>query len=136
MAHDYKQKAVDLGFPDEPTMFKSLYSTMSLHELAKSLGISAHTLRKKLDENGVQRRTRGGPNYVKVTMNDDVVDEMIAKGAKAVAISQGVSVYTLFKRKRAWLAEHPRAEPLPPDPLEEEAVPEEGDEEEEIVTEP
>lgn len=105
MTHNWKAKAETLGFKDELEMFQTLYKTMSLQSMAKALGISFHTCRKKLVEHGVTVKSRGGPNSQKCVMNAAVIEEMRVKGADAVALAQGVSKYTLFKQKANFIRE-------------------------------
>ncbi len=124
MTHNWEEKAKALEFESEKEMFQTLYETMSLLELSKALGISQHTCRKKLVENGVSIKSRGGPNGQKCVMNEAVIEEMRVKGAAAVALSQGISKYTLFKQKAKWIAENgtptspesPEIAPAPADP--------------------
>lgn len=110
MVHDWKAKAAELEYETEKEMFEDLYSDMSLSEIAKALGCSLHTIRKKLVEHSVTIRSRGGPNGLKCTMNESVIEEMKVKGAAAVAQAQGISKYTLFRQKAKYLAEHPTSE--------------------------
>lgn len=110
MSHDFQAKATTLNFLGEKEMFEGLYKTMSLQQLATSLGISLHLCRKKLVEHGVIVRQRGGPNGLKLVMTQAIVDDMKTRSANSIALELGVSKYTLFKQKAKWLKEHP-AEP-------------------------
>jgi len=103
---DWTSHARQLGFADEGEFLRAAYPKQSITALAKALSVSAWTVQRKLAHHGIAIRKRGGPMRVKLEVFDEALAErMRVEGATAVAKSLGLTKFTLYNRRKRWLAE-------------------------------
>ncbi len=80
-----------------------LYSSRGIEPLAKYLGVSRNTLRKKLVSLGVTFRNRGGANFAgkeHCKLEGILLREIEDKGAEVIAEIRHVDVSLVYKLKR------------------------------------
>jgi hypothetical protein len=92
------------GYESTEKMLYDLYTVqqMPLKELAKNLFTPMWTLRKRLDEVGIQMRSRGGPNNRPWMITREVVEEVSREGVVSVARRLGVNEQQFRKRLKDW----------------------------------
>ena len=97
-------EAKTLGFPNETTMLKHLYleEECSIHQIAKILGYSPWSVRRRLLMLRVPLRSRGGAaNRAGRRKLKDVSDEELKMGGPPeLAVRYDVSEATVFAEKR------------------------------------
>ena len=121
MSHDWKKIAEKRGFETVDAMWRAMYATHSIVELAAKLGVSIYTVRVQLAENNVDVRPRGGPNYVKADLSDVTEEDIQTKGCRQIAKEKGISPTAVYKRliysKGRHLRPVPGESPVEPEPL-------------------
>jgi len=92
--------AQSLGFPGETEMWKELYEKrhLSINQLSLKFACSAHTVRARLRALKLDIRSRGGPNAMKVEVNQDLLQKIARQGIPTTAKQLGVAPQTLYNR--------------------------------------
>lgn len=114
MNQKWDEVAKQMGFDSPNAMWRAMYATHSIAELAKKLSVSIHTVRLQLAENGVEVRSRGGPNYVKADFSDVTEEDIREKGIRAIAREKGVTPTAAYKRLIYSKGRHLRQGPTAP----------------------
>lgn len=101
LAESWDHIARALGYENEREMLVDLYEVqeMGLHELARALGYSHGNVRRRLLMNGIEMRTRGGPQRGPTKMFAELPDEEFKQPEK-LAKRLGVSVSCIYNEKR------------------------------------
>lgn len=88
------------GFKSAGEMLQHMYEVeqVPIQKIADTLVTPIWTLRKRFDELGIQVRTRGGRNYVKVDITPELLQELARDGVPAVAERLGVEPEALYIR--------------------------------------
>jgi len=100
---DWHQLAVSLGFKDEKDMKHQLYvmQGFSTHDLARVVGCSHYTVNKRLRDDGIKLRTRGGPVRLgKRKLSKVSDDELFALEVKELAAKYDVHPTSVWKEQR------------------------------------
>lgn len=96
----WQQLADTLGFRTEEEMLRSLYSTMSIGEMASRLGYSNNNVRNRLVKLGIPLRKRGGPNRLGKGAVQALPDEVLEKITAEKAYALGFHPSSLHKERR------------------------------------
>jgi hypothetical protein len=99
---DWTGTASRLKYPSEEAMWTELYDRqkLSIAQLATRLGLSRNAVRIELAKRGVHVRGRGGANNAKLTLTNEVLEEIRQEGVMAVAKRMGLNYTTMYKRLR------------------------------------
>ena len=93
-----------LGYKDSKEMWEGLYKDSSISKLATQFSISPWAVRKALNEAGVKLKGRGGPQAVKLKcVTPEIAADIKARGLTEVAISLGISRYSLLRHHKNYL---------------------------------
>jgi hypothetical protein len=93
--------AKTLGYENEREMLLQLYQEFSINEIAKIIGYTAWSVRRRLLEQGVQLRSRGGPNKLGKRALINVSDEELASLSQLeLAAKYKVCVATVYAERR------------------------------------
>lgn len=111
---DWDEIARGRGYLGRDDMLHKLYVTeqRSLTQLEKMFGCSRNTLRLALTRAKVPMRDRGGPNYQKTIINEELLAEIEKQGVIATATARGIDrsgLYKALKRHRE-MTQEPGAE--------------------------
>jgi hypothetical protein len=98
----WNPEAQALGFENEKEMLYDLYmlNNFSLSQIAKMLGYSYFSVRRRLLIWGINLRHRGGPNNNGNRRLRFLSDEELAAQPKEIALSHGVHIATVFAERR------------------------------------
>lgn len=100
MKSTWEVLAESLHFPDEKTMWRTLYldRKMSVSVLAAKFACSQQTVRLRLSKADVQMRSRGGRNRLKFEVTDELIAAIERDGVIAVAKAMNLTPQALYKR--------------------------------------
>lgn len=98
----WKNMAVSLGFPDEPTMWVQLYKEegRTIGELSKTLGYGSATIARRLYLCGIEKRSRGGVNSPsKIAIAVAHLDQRFVRLShpKDICKVVGVSLHSVYR---------------------------------------
>lgn len=126
---DWTGIARDLHYESPAEMWKDLYGKrgMSLITLSERFAVSQNSIRKALVASGVDIRSRGGPNNLKVPVTDELLQEVAEMGVLKTAEKHQVDPTTLYKKLYYRYGKKLREMKLEGMPTEVEPTPSEGD---------
>jgi hypothetical protein len=101
---DWDGLARQKGYADRVAMFTKLYKQdkMSLSNLSEYFQVGRNSIRAALTAAGVPMRERGGRNFQKTIINDELLQEIEVKGVPTVAQERGIDYSGLYKALQAY----------------------------------
>lgn len=99
----WEKLAEAMGYASVKQMLEAEYGKKGLKTLCTEFNVSQFTLRKKLTECGIKIKKRGGAVGTKIHVFDEKILDLIKeKGITQAAAELGVSVSTLFNRRKQY----------------------------------
>src|SRR5262245_19790489 len=94
----WESTAKNLNYESEAKMWAEMYPKFSISALAQKFGTSVGVIRSRLLRKNVEVRKRGGPNNVKIVVNDELVDRILKTSIPQVAKEMNLSPQALYRR--------------------------------------
>jgi hypothetical protein len=79
-------------------MWETLYKTESISKLAERFKCGVNTVRSRLEKAQIAAKPRGGANNQKVTIDKQLIDDVISLGVRKAAEMRSIKPQTLYQR--------------------------------------